>query len=192
MFRRCINWQAFNRPIRACCAMLALALLLPAKPAHAERVVATVAAEAVVVERASLFSNEALNFGRVAAGNAAGTVGINPTTLTCTTTGPIARTGACQPAEFTGLGKRRLTMQIQIPTTVTLTRSGGTPTMSITSLVLGETPDLTLVLGGANPFYQVTTASGIFAFRVGGTLNVGANQQSGVYNGSFVVQVQYY
>ncbi|MEY4056707.1 MAG: hypothetical protein RL519_2042 [Pseudomonadota bacterium] len=186
---RQLHWQ----PLRMVCAALALALtLFSARPAQAERATLNIATEAVIVAPLSLVSNEALNFGRVAPGAAAGTVLLNPDTLVCTTTGPIARSGLCQPAEFTGMGTKKLTVRIQIPNTITLTRAGGTQTMTVNNLTLDTTPDLTVFNGnGANTRYQITPNSGIFTFRVGGRLNVGANQQGGVYNGSFVVTVQY-
>ncbi len=194
MNQKVFTWQSVDRPFRVLCAVLVLAFaLLSAKPIHAaERAVASGAADAVVVEPLSLIANEALNFGRVAAGTTAGTVLLNPNTLACTTTGPIFRTGVCQPAEFTGMGTRRLTVRIQMPTSVTLTRAGGTQTMSVTGLSLDTTPDLVFFNGnGANTRYQIAPASGIFTFRIGGTLNIAANQQSGIYNGSFAVTVQY-
>lgn len=186
-------WLPLQRRYRALSAALVLALgLFAARPAHAERVVLNGAAEAVVVAPLSLVANEGLNFGRVAAGTAAGTVLLNPDSLACTTTGPILRTGLCQPAEFTGMGTRKMNVRIQIPTTITLTRVGGTQTMTVSNLTLDTTPDLTYFSGnGANTRYQIAPNSGIFTFRVGGRLNVGANQPSGVYNGNFVVTVQY-
>lgn len=198
MNRGKLTSQPFERLIRAHCAALVAALaMLSASPVRAQVVVASGSAEAVVVSPLALVANEALNFGRVAPGAAAGTVLLNPDTLACTTTGPIARAGVCQPAEFTGMGTRRMTVRIQIPTTVTLTRVGGPQTMTVTGLALDTTPDLTFQggngngLGNGNRRYQIAPTSGIFTFRVGGTLNVGANQPGGVYNGSFVVTVQY-
>jgi hypothetical protein len=63
---------------------------------------------------------------------------------------------------------------------VTLTRSGGTETMS---------------LGGFNSSpngaFQLDTVTGQSSFTVGGTLTVGANQVPGTYAGSFTVSVEY-
>jgi len=198
MLRGTTTQRPIERLLRALGAALVLALgTFPGTPAAAQVVVGTGAAEAVVVAPLSLVANEALNFGRVAPGAAAGTVLLNPDTLACTTTGPIARSGVCQPAEFTGMGTRRMTLRIQIPTTVTLTRVGGTQTMTVTGLTLDTTPDLQFMggngngLGNGNRRYQIVPNNGIFDFRIGGTLNVGANQLGGVYNGSFVVTVQY-
>ena len=193
-----ITRRPFERLIRAVCAALAFALaMLSASPAHAQRVVANGSAEAIIVAPLALIANEALNFGRIAPGAAAGTVTLNPDTLACTTTGPIARTGVCQPAEFSGMGTRKMTVRIQIPTTITLTRAGGTQTMTVNNLVLDTTPDLTFLggngngLGNGNRRYEIAPTNGIFDFRIGGRLNVGANQLGGIYNGSFAVTVQY-
>lgn len=190
--------RPLKRLFRAVCAVLAFTLAtFTANPAQAQAVVATGSAEAIVVAPLSLAANEALNFGRIAPGTTAGTVTLNPDTLACTTTGPIARTGVCQPAEFSGMGTRRMTVRIQIPTSITLTRVGGTQTMTVTNLVLDTTPDLQFLggngngLGNGNRRYEIVPTNGIFDFRVGGRLNVGANQLGGVYNGTFVVTVQY-
>ena len=196
MFRGITIKLPIERLLHALGAALALALFT-ASPAQAQRVSASGASTAAVVAPLALVANRSLNFGRVASGNAAATVTLNPDTLVCTTTGPIVRTGICQPAEFTGMGTRRMTVRIQIPTTVTLTRAGGTQTMTVNNLTLDTTPDLTFVggngngLGNGNRRYEITPPSGIFNFRVGGRLNIGANQLGGVYNGSFAVTVQY-
>lgn len=189
-----------KRQARAPGAALVLALaMLGASPACAETAVITGSAEAVVVAPLSLAANKALNFGRIAPGAAAGTVVLNPDSAACAVAGPIARTGLCQPAEFTGMGTRRMSLRIQIPASITLTRVGGGATMAVTALTLDTTPDLQVLTGngngggngGGNPRYEIIPTSGIYTFRVGGTLTVGANQPGGIYNGSFVVSVQY-
>lgn len=185
-----------KRQARAPGAALVLALaMLGASPACAETAVITGSAEAVVVAPLSLAANKALNFGRIAPGAAAGTVVLNPDSAACAVTGPIARTGLCQPAEFTGMGTRRMSLRIQIPASITLTRVGGGAIMVVTALTLDTTPDLQVLTGngqgGGNARYEIIPTNGIYNFRVGGTLNVGANQPGGIYNGSFVVTVQY-
>ncbi len=183
-------WQSLKRLWRAPCVILGLGLaFLGCTPAQAQRVTDTGSASAVVVAPLSLTSNQALNFGRIAAGNAAGTVVLSPTTLVCTPTGPIKRIGTCQPAEFTGMGAMGMALRIGLPTNVILTRTKGGATMAINALTIGSTSSLASVFAGA--WWRIQSSSGIFNFRVGGTLVVGANQPSGVYNGSFVVLVQY-
>ena len=60
-----------------------------------------------------------------------------------------------------------------------LTRTGGTETMTVSNLTLQ----------GQNK--RALAALESFSFRVGGTLNVGANQVEGTYLGTFDVQIQY-
>lgn len=57
----------------------------------------------------------------------------------------------------------------------------------------GPCPDIVQVPspGNSPPRYEIASNSGIFTFRVGARLNVGTNQAPGVYNGNFVVTVQY-
>ena len=44
---------------------------------------------------------------------------------------------------------------------------------------------------GGGPRFEIASNSGIFTFRVGARLNVGANQAPGVYTGTFPVTVIY-
>ena len=73
----------------------------------------------------------------------------------------------------------------------TLTRVGGGGTMTVNNLALDPTPDLVPIGNGNQRRWEIQPNDGIFDFRVGGTLNVGANQAGGTYDGTFVVTVQY-
>lgn len=180
------------RLMRACGAALLLAsAMLATSPAHAQATVVAATAEAVIVAPLSLVANQPMNFGKIAPTPAGGTVVLNPDTSACSTTGTILRTGICQPAEFTGMGVRKMRIRITLPTTITLTRVGGGGTMTVNNVVLDPTPDLVVFGNGAARRWEIQPNDGIFDFRVGGTLNVGANQVGGIYNGTFVVTVQY-
>ncbi|MFM6950270.1 MAG: DUF4402 domain-containing protein [Novosphingobium sp.] len=184
-------WQSLKRLWRAPCAMLVLGLaFLGCAPAQAQRVTNSGSASAVVVAPLALTSNQALNFGRVAAGSAAGTVELNPDTLSCTLTGPIVRIGSCRPAEFTGMGVSGMIVRITLPSTITLNRNGGGATMKINAITLGAMPDLVRYRTSLRR-WVIQPTNGIFDFRVGGTLMVGANQLTGVYSGNLDVTVQY-
>jgi spore coat protein U-like protein len=198
-----MNWgvpyrcRKSQRTMRGFCALTALAgASLMAVPAQAGGVQASSNAQATVVAPLSLIKIQDLRFGRIVARTTAGTVTVNPDTGVCTVTGPILETGGCQFAQFAGMGTRRMTLRMQIPTTVTLTGPGGA-TMVADTFTLGLSPDLTYIggnghgLGNGNRRYTINPNSGIFTFRIGGRLNVGANQASGVYTGSFSVTVQY-
>lgn len=173
-----------------------LGALLNAAAAAAQTVTATGSAEATIVEPLGLVKIQDLNFGRIAARAIAGTVTVDPNTGACTITGPILSLGGCQFAEFGGMGVRRLTVRIQIPATVTLTGPAGA-TMVADNLTLGTAPGLLYIggngngLGNGNRRYLILSLTGIFTFRVGGRLTVGANQRPGVYSGNFTVTVHY-
>ena len=192
MIRGITTISPANRLKRVLSAPLAVACLWPvATPAQAQAVSATANSQAVVVASLSLVSNQTMNFGRIAPSAAGGTVALNPDTNVCTVTGTIVRVGACQPAEFSGMGVRRMRVRITLPTTITLTRAGGGATMLVNNIVLDPTPDLVPIGNGNSRRWEIQPNNGIFDFRVGGTLNVGANQLGGTYNGTFVVTVQY-
>lgn len=181
-----------QRLMRRLCAVLVLACAgLTTQPATAQTVVASATAQAVIVEPTALVKVADLNFGRTAARPTAGTVTVNPNTGACTVTGPIQHTGGCAYAEFGGMGVRRMRVRIQLPTTITLIGPSGA-TMLADTLTLGLAPDLTQLPGSpGNPRYEIGSNSGIFAFRLGARLNVGANQLPGVYTGNFNVTVIY-
>jgi hypothetical protein len=183
--------------IRAFCAVLTLAFFtLTGTAATAQVATAQGSATAAVVTPLTLVKVEDLNFGRIAAQPTAGTVTVGVNGGGCTTTGAVVHQGACQYAEFAGMGVRRMRVRIQIPTSVTITGPGGA-TMLVDTMTLGTQPDLTFMggngngLGNGNRRYEINSPTGIFTFRVGGRLNVGANQAPGVYNGTFPVTVQY-
>lgn len=194
-----MNWgtlvsSAPFRPLRrTAAAMLAAApLTLLAAPVQAQSVSANAVAQAVVVEPLALIKIRDLNFGRIAAQPIAGTVTVNPNTGACTATGGVVSVGNCGYAEFGGQGVRRMRMRITLPTTITLTGPGGA-TMTASNFTLGLAPDVIQVPGPGNspPRYEIASSTGIYTFRVGARLNVATNQAPGVYNGSFVVTVQY-
>lgn len=168
--------------------------LVAAAPAQAQSVTGT--GQAVIVEPLGLVKIEDLRFGRMAAGPVAGVVTVDPSTGTCSTTGGVVSGGGCGFAQFGGQGVRQLTVRIQIPASATLTGPNGA-TMVASNFTLGTAPDLTFIggngngLGNGNRRYQINSSTGIFTLRLGGRLDVGANQSPGVYTGAFAVTVQY-
>ena len=111
-----------------------------------------------------------------------GTATINPSTDNLSTTGGvILLTGSPRAARYRlTMAGLTLLVSINIPNTpVTLTRVGGTQTMTVSNWTL-EGPSL-LILPRA----------GSYDFRVGGRLNVGANQAEGTYVGTFNVTADY-
>lgn len=178
---------------RAAAAMAVIAVGCPiTQPAWADSAKASVGGQAVVVNPASLFKTQDLNFGRIAPLAAAGTIIVDPATRGCSTGGAAVSAGGCKPAEFAGRGARKMRMRITLPATITLTGPAGA-TMTANAFTADVAPDIILTSspGNSGPRYEITSDSGIFTFRVGAKLNVKANQPSGVYNGTFTVKVQY-
>jgi hypothetical protein len=81
---------------------------------------------------------------------------------------------------FSGASKGNNVVNIRIPKQpITLTRIGGTETMTLSNFTL-EGLDK-----------RAVAARVAFDFRVGGTLSVAANQADGTYVGTFDVSIQY-
>ena len=135
---------------------------------------------AMVLGSLSVAKRADLDFGALIV-NGAGTAIINPVARTLSTTGGVAAFGtAARPAVFTGTGSRNSVVLIRIPRDpITLTRTGGTETVTVSSWTLDGDKNRKIPLGNA------------FDFAVGATLTIAAGQADGTYVGSFDVTVQY-
>ena len=135
---------------------------------------------AIVLRPLSLLKVDDMDFGWLTA-TGAGTAILNPFTGAVTTTGGvIAVGGAPQAAWFVGAASRSTPVKIRIPNRpITLTRVGGTETMSLSAWTLDGPDD------------RRTGIDRAFNFKVGGTLAVAAGQADGLYEGIFTVDVQY-
>ena len=180
-----------------CALSAALACIVVAAPVTAKEVATgSGTSSAVVVEPLSLIKTADLSFGKIVPRPTAGTVTVNADTGACVVTGVIMQVGTCRTAQFTGMGRRNMTVRFTLPSTVTLTSPGGA-TMIADTLTVGSAPDVTYLggngngNGNGNRRYRINPPSGIFTFRVGARLNVGANQAPGIYVGTFAVTVQY-
>lgn len=110
-----------------------------------------------------------------------GTAVLDPNTDTLSTTGAVvALGGSPHCAQFAGVAGSASVVNIKAPNgSVTLKRSGGTETMTLSSFsVQGQSK-------------RALAKAESFTFRVGGKLTVGANQVEGLYTGTFSVTVQY-
>ena len=201
-----MNWgpiPSWPRPTRcqsAIRAALTLALAAsasqPALAGPTDTGAAAAVAEVAVMEPLQLVKMRDLDFGKVGPTPVAGTVVLNPDNNDCTTTGGLLHVGTCQAAVFGGMGARRMLVRINGPTTITLNGPG--QAMVIDTITLDTAPDLQLQSNGngngngnGNRRYRIVTDSGIFAFNLGGTLRVNANQAAGAYSASFAVTVVY-
>lgn len=159
------------------------AALLAAVPAPllAATPPAQAGAEAIVLRPLKLLKKDDLDFGTLASSAVAGTAVIDPVSGARTTTGGVTPVSSVtSPALFIGAGSRKAPVIIRIPKNpITLTRAGGTETMTVSNWTLD------------GKMTQIIDANQAFRFKVGGQLNVGANQAPGTYVGSFDVTVQY-
>jgi len=135
---------------------------------------------ATILKSLSVLKKADLDFGKLLAGGA-GTAVINPVSGALTTTGALTPVGSgAHRALFTATGSRNSVVLIRLPKNpVTLTRVGGTETMTVSNWTLDGSTNRRFPLGSA------------FDFGVGGTLNVAAGQADGTYSGTFTITVQY-
>ena len=121
-----------------------------------------------------------LEFGWISA-TAAGTIVLNPVNGAITTTGGVLPLGGTpRAAQFAGAASGNAVVNIKLPNQpVTLTRAGGTETITLSKFTLD------------GPDKRTMAQASSFNFKVGGTLTVGANQADGNYEGTFTVTVQY-
>ncbi|HVM23174.1 MAG TPA: DUF4402 domain-containing protein [Sphingomicrobium sp.] len=122
-----------------------------------------------------------MDFGALSVGAAAGTAVLDPNADTLSTTGGVTAIGGLwHCAEFVGAARSSSVVNIRIPNQpITLTRVGGTETMTVSNFTLQGQSKRELARAQS------------FTFRVGGRLNVAANQAEGIYVGTFNVTVQY-
>ena len=123
---------------------------------------------------------EDLDFGWLSAPTG-GTIILDPSDGSISTTGGLLPLGGTpRAAQFTGAASGNAVVNIKLPNQpVTLTRAGGTETITLSKFTLD------------GPDKRAMARAGSFDFRVGGTLTVGANQADGNYEGTFTVTVQY-
>ncbi|UAB78669.1 DUF4402 domain-containing protein [Erythrobacter sp. SCSIO 43205] len=122
-----------------------------------------------------------------------GTVVLNPDVVTtCIATGGVVHTQECQAATFIGLGASGQRVRVRRPVGNTITLTGPGTDMIVTDLTINGGATLTPV--NSNPNWErflINTLDGSFIFRVGGTLNVNANQAPGLYTGTFDIRIDY-
>ncbi len=135
----------------------------------------TATAKVDIIAAVQLAQNDALDFGVVASGAAAGTVDLLPTATTRTCSAGLTCVGTALRGRFTVSGATSgYVVAISVPTSTTL--SSGANTMSLTL-----TPSMT----------SFTSAGTAQVFYVGGKLSVGASQAAGNYTGTYTVSADY-
>jgi hypothetical protein len=160
-----------------------LAALLFAQPALAQTAAPdrNATARTTIVRPTQVRKMRELDFAFLNVPLTAGTAIIDPNTDAMTTTGGVLHLGGTPyAAQFEAVSPSKAVVIIRAPRNpITLTRVGGTETMTVSNWT---------VSGQAR---RTVAAQEPFSFKVGGTLNVNANQVEGTYIGTFQVDIQY-
>lgn len=164
---------------RLCALGGMLAAVAGATPALAAG--ATGTAAAVTLRPLSIVNTEDLDFGTLLRGTTAGTVVLDPTNDSRTTTGGVTLAGGSpNAAQFYTYGGPLQYVQVTRGALPVLNRVGGGASMNVTQLTLN------------GPTTRFLSSAGLLDLRVGGTLAVNANQQEGDYAGTFQITVTYF
>ncbi|HZU50775.1 MAG TPA: DUF4402 domain-containing protein [Sphingomicrobium sp.] len=160
--------------------LAALAIWASPTLASAAAPLAQPTAHVVVLLPLTVTKLQDMDFG-ILSTTGAGTAVLDPNTDALTTTGPVSSLGGSPHcAQFAGSAGSASVVNIKAPTgSITLTRVGGTETMTVSNFTIQ----------GQSKRALAKAAS--FTFRVGGTLSVAAGQVEGLYVGTFSVTVQY-
>jgi Domain of unknown function (DUF4402) len=157
-------------------------------PAYADTKVGN--AEVTVVRPLSFVIDDGLDFGNVVRGTTAGTVTVAPDGTRTKTGGvTLANGGGHKAASFAGMGSNNQRVDISLGANSILITGPGAP-MRVHTFVVGSTP--TAILTTTPLRFRINSATGIFAFPVGATLDVGANQAAGKYTGVWIINLNYF
>ena len=161
------------------------AMLAPS--AHAETVVGD--AQIAIVRPLSFIEVDPLDFGSVIPSNAVSRITLTPAGVSTATGGAVLVGNDHQSARFAGMGTVLQRVRIRItPNNILLTGPG--PAMTVDNWTID--PQGTLLQLGASPNYLILPLNGVFWFRVGARLTVGANQPAGLYSGTFDATLDYF
>lgn len=135
--------------------------------------------KAVILNPLSVVNTSDLDFGTLVRGTTAGTATVDAATSARTTSGgTVAAGGTPQSATFVATGVINRVHIVALGPAPTLANGTG-GTMAVSSLMLD------------GPTLRLFGAGGVSTIRVGGILNVGANQAEGDYTGTFSITVIY-
>ena len=163
--------------------LAALTLMASASAFAQSSATATASANATVIRPITLVKVTDLNFGSVVPSAAAGTVTVTPAGTRSVALGAgTAGAAGFNAASFTVGGEGAATYAITLPAAAVVI-TNGTDNMNVTGFT--STPAATGTISGA------PSTAGTQALNVGATLNLGINQNPGVYLGTFSVTVAY-
>ena len=146
-------------------------------------------ADAVVVSPLSLVPVDDLNFGNLIPGLIGGTAVVSTAGVRTVSGSVIAAGGTVRNTEFQGYGSRNRFVYITSGAgTYILNRVGGGAVMTMRFLTL-QADNLTPVFF---PGLFRFASTDVITLRIGATLDVGPSQQSGIYEATFPVTMNYF
>lgn len=149
----------------------------------------TAETDAVVVSPLSLVPVHDLNFGNLIPGLTGGTARVSTAGVRTVTGSVVAAGGTVSNAEFQGYGTRNRFVYISSGSgSYLLNRIGGGANMTMRSLTLQADNLTPTFLPG---LFRIASTD-VITLRIGATLDVGASQQSGVYEATFPITMNYY
>lgn len=160
-----------------------LFLLLALPLVHTQAQTENTDAFANIVTPITIAETRSLHFGTMSVSSSAGTCILAPAG-TRTKTGGVTLTNftpTTTSAAYTVTGSANLAYTIALPaSSVTVTRGGGSQTMTITAFTSSKAGNAATLSG-----------TGTDSFTVGATLNVAGSQVAGLYQGNFNITVAY-
>mgnify|MGYP000025205217 CR=1 FL=1 len=159
--------------------------------AHAQTTTGTI--RTTIVPRLSLVKTTDLDFGQImASSTTSGSVTVTPTGSRSAGGGATLAGGTVAAGQFTGFGTRNQLVVFSFGSpSVTLTRAGGTQTMTADTFTMGPSTAGGLNQLGNSGQWRIVSNNGMFTLPVGATLRVGANQAPGDYQGTFTLTAVY-
>lgn len=168
-----------------------LAFVAFAPPVCAQAASESATSEAVVLTPLSFIKTADLNFGQIAPGPTAGTVVLSPNGAVAITGGVRLAVGSPNAAHFAGYGALGQFVRINLDAnSYTLSRLGGGASMQMRNLLINSAPPT--ILGTNRRWFRIGSTTGVFNFDLGATLDVGADQASGKYEGTFEITLEYF
>jgi hypothetical protein len=173
---------------RAQITALAGILLATMGTANAYADTAPAQTEASIIRPLSFIKTDDLKFGKILPSGVAGTVVLAPAGTRTADNGIVLVGNDQQPARFAGQGRFNQAVTISLSSSTILINGPGA-SMLVRNFTIGSTPSV--ILGTTPLRFRIGNSQGIFAFPVGATLDVGANQTPGTYTGNWNITLNY-
>ena len=183
------GFNPVNLALRAATAALIAAGVAFAPAAHADSKQGTVNTE--IVRTGSLSNTRSLDFGFITPGTATSYLTIPATSNSISVTGgnAIPTGGTISRAQFSATTLPINFITVQLPSTATLTRQGGTETITLDQFTHDLTGGITIPFIGTG--YNVLN-NGTLVFNVGARIRINPSQAHGKYTGTYPVTANFY